>query len=131
MAEAFNEPMERFLEIFGAYWVRFVGTSEHRRVLDLAGDSFETCLGNLDRLHSAVKISLPQAEVPSFVVLETAPERVSFVYTSRRLGLEPFVKGLVAGLLERFGREGRVVVVGPSGLGVLFHVMLAPQEAGH
>jgi len=39
-----------------------------------------------------------------------------------RVGLEPFVKGLLAGLLARFVLEGTVVAVGPSDLGIVFHV---------
>lgn len=115
-------PVEEMLEQFGAYWVRFAGTSGYAAMLDMAGDNLLECLRNLDRLHSGIKLTLPDAELPSFTVLDHGKGYVNVRYSSVRVGLEPFVKGLLAGLLARFGLEGTVVAVGPSDLGIVFHV---------
>ncbi len=116
-------PMEDMLEQFGQYWVRFAGESAYAPMLDLAGSNLLDCLFNLDRLHSGIKLTLPDAELPSFSVLDHGRGYVNVRYSSIRVGLEPFVKGLLAGLLARFDLVGSVVAIGPSDLGIVFHVV--------
>jgi Haem-NO-binding len=119
---AYGVEMEDFLEAFGVYWVEFAAESAYGAMLDMTGTSLHDCLRNLDRLHSGIKLTLPSAVLPSFTVLESGKNFVNVRYSSARVGLEPFVKGLLMGLLKRFDLEGRVVAVGPSDLGVIFHV---------
>ncbi len=118
----FGVPIEDMLEQFGVYWVSFAGASAYAPMLDLTGDTLLDCLRNLDRLHSGIKLTLPDAELPSFSVLEDGRGYVNVRYSSTRVGLEPFVKGLLAGLLARFGLVGTVVAIGPSDLGIVFHI---------
>ena len=121
---AFGWQMEEFLERFGVYWVEFAATTAYGPMLDLTGPDLLSCLHNLDRLHSGIQLSMPQAMLPEFTVLGSGKDYVHVRYSSRRVGLEPFVKGLLMGLLNRFDMRGHVTAIGPSDLGVLFHIAL-------
>ena len=122
--ETFGWPMEELLERFGVYWIEFAATTPYSAMMDLAGSDLLTCLRNLDRLHSGIQLSMPDAMLPEFTVLETGRDYINVRYTSRRVGLEPFVKGLLMGLLKRFDLKGGVTAIGPSDRGVLFHIAL-------
>lgn len=126
IGEAFDWSMEELLERFGVYWIQFAATTPYSAMMDLAGPDLVSCLRGLDRLHSGIQLSLPEAVLPEFTVLEVGRDHVQIRYTSRRSGLEPFVKGLLVGLLKRFDRKGTVTAVGPSDGGVLFHIALQP-----
>lgn len=119
---AFDIEMEDFLESFGIYWIEFAASSAYGAMFDMTGTGLLDCLRNLDRLHSAIKLTLPDAVMPSFTVLDSGKGFVNVRYSSPRVGLEPFVKGLFIGLLNRFHLTGRVVAIGPSDLGVVFHL---------
>jgi len=122
--EAFGWPMEELLQRFGAYWIEFAEKNGYGALLELAGQDLLTFLRSLDRLHSGIQLSMPGAMLPEFTVLDSGRDYVNVRYTSKRTGFEPFVKGLLMGLLARFGLKGGVTAVGPSDRGVLFHIAL-------
>lgn len=98
------------LAAFGRYWIEFVDKSAYASVMDMAGDDLLTFLKNLDRVHSSIKATMPEATVPSFEVVRASPDAIHVVYRSPRKGLEPFVKGLLEGLLDRFSEDGTVSI---------------------
>lgn len=104
-------PLPDLLEKFGCFWITFIQQRSYGAIMDYAGRDFASFLRNIDRLHVAVLATMPSAIMPSFTVLETTPGAVRLRYSSRRKGLEPFVKGLLRGLLNKFGLEGTVEIV--------------------
>ncbi len=104
---------------FGRTWIRFASKSAFGRVLSLAGNDLETFLDNLDRMHASIKSNMPQAEMPSFQILEARPDAIRLLYRSSRIGLAPFVAGILAEVALRFG-ERISVTHAPSDLGVEF-----------
>jgi hypothetical protein len=93
---------------FGRYWVRFVESGSFKHIMDFTGKDIQSFVANLDRMHGGVQVVLPRAIMPAFRVVDSAPGRISIAYSSPRSGLEPFVLGLLEGLLERFGLTGAV-----------------------
>ena len=86
----------------------------------MAGDDLVTFLGNLDRMHASVKASMPGAVLPTFYLMTSDVSHLTVSYRSPRSGLEPFVRGLLEGLLDHFHVSGVVEELGPSQNGVDF-----------
>ncbi len=107
------------LEQFGTYWLKFAESSKYSSILNMAGDDLETFLANLDRMHASIKSTMPDAEMPSFALLPCDEDTIRLKYSSKREGLEPFVKGLLRGLMARFGRTGIILTHAQEG-SVLF-----------
>lgn len=96
------------LREFGRYWIHFAEQSAYAPVLDMCGDDLATFLVNLDRMHSSIRATLPEAVTPSFAVTCSNDDRIDVAYRSSRTGLEAFVSGLLEGLLRRFEEQGAV-----------------------
>ncbi len=122
IADELNTPLPDLLVEFGRYWVSFAVKSPFSQIMMLAGDDLVTFLGNLDRMHASVKASMPGAVLPAFYLMSSDASRLTVSYRSPRSGLEPFVRGLLEGLLNHFGVEGVVDELGPSQNGVDFQI---------
>ena len=96
------------LRDFGQYWIRFAGESAFASVMEMAGDDLPAFISNLNRMHGAIQSSMPSAILPEFVLVHHDATGLSVRYISDRSGLEPFVAGLLEGLLNRFGIDGEV-----------------------
>ena len=118
-------PVPDLLVQFGRYWVAFAASSPYSQILSLAGDDIATFIGNLDRTHASVKASMPGAVLPSFLLVRADERSLQVAYRSPRQGLEPFVLGLLQGLLEHFNEKGDVTEIGPSQDGVDFLIRFA------
>jgi hypothetical protein len=121
IAEKLNVTVDELLVSFGRYWIKFAAQGAYAPALDMAGDDLETFLMNLDRMHSSIKATMPEAVLPSFSVSSSGEDSIDVAYRSPRKGLEPFVTGLLEGLLDRFGETGTITRK-PSGAEVIFHI---------
>jgi len=99
---------EALLEAFGRHWIKYAGSSAYSSILDRTGGDLVTFLGNLDRMHASIKTVVDRAQLPFFNVEKADETEIEIAYRSSREGLEPFVIGLLKGLLERFGEEGEI-----------------------
>jgi guanylate cyclase soluble subunit beta len=93
---------------FGRFWVSRVSKDSYRAIIDFTGRDLATFIRNLDRMHHSVVTAMAKAKVPSFGLLEDEPDQLLVEYRSERSGLEPFVLGLLEGLLDHFGLDGSV-----------------------
>ena len=98
-------------------------------IINFTGSDLVTLLRNLDRMHHTVRITLPAAIVPSFVVIEETAEAICVEYRSEREGLEPMVEGLLEGLIDRFGLKADVMPVNPGVRPARFMINLHPAAA--
>lgn len=103
-----GQPLDDCLGAFGRYWVRRVSQDTYRAIMDFTGRDLVTFIRNLDRMHHSVVTAMPRARVPSFALVEESERELVVRYRSERSGLEPFVLGLLEGLLDRFGLGGTV-----------------------
>ena len=93
---------------FGKYWINFTASSSYGTVMDMAGDDLATFLSNLDDMHRSIRSTMPDARMPSFMVERQDSAEIELVYRSERTGLTEFVRGLLAGLMERFDEPGEI-----------------------
>ncbi|MBU6266060.1 MAG: heme NO-binding domain-containing protein [Sphingomonadales bacterium] len=107
-AERMKLPVAELLGRFGRHWIGFAERGSYGAIMDFTGRDLASFIGNLDRMHQAVLAALPEARVPSFELVDATPGRLRVRYRSEREGLEPFVAGLLEGLLDRFGLTGEV-----------------------
>jgi hypothetical protein len=113
---------------FGRYWIGYVSKGPYGAILRLAGDDLATALDNLDRMHDAIRVALPDASPPSFRVLKRSEAEIRLAYRSARTGLEPFVAGLLQGLMAARGLTPQLVSWTPATLGADF-TLTAPRGA--
>lgn len=118
-AERLGCGMTETLDALGRSWIAFAGASVYGRALGMAGDDLAGFIGNLDRMHASIKSSMPRAKMPGFEVIASSPDEIRVLYSSDRTGLEAFVRGIFAGLADRFGERIRVSHH-PAGEGVVF-----------
>lgn len=100
--------VEDALRAFGRYWIRFTVQGPYADIIRFTGRDIVTVIANLDRMHSAVLAAMPDARMPSFSIVESAPRALRVRYKSERSGLDTFVAGLMEGLLDHFGHSGEV-----------------------
>lgn len=103
---------QEFLQQLGHFWITFAERSSYRHILDFTGADLASFIVGLDRMHEAVASAMPEADVPSFSLVECKSGMLIVDYRSNRQGLEGLVIGLFHGLLERFRHHGEVVHVG-------------------
>jgi guanylate cyclase soluble subunit beta len=113
------------LTAFGRFWVMRVSRDTYRAVMDFTGRDLATFLKNLDRMHHSVAAVMPRSRLPSFTLIEQDEEHFLVQYRSERSGLEPFVEGLLEGLLEWFKLTGDVLQVKSDNIAAEFLITLA------
>jgi guanylate cyclase soluble subunit beta len=124
-AEQLGSSVSDCLKAFGRYWIRFAERGSYGAMMDFTGRDIATFIGNLDRMHQAVQAAMPEARVPSFRLVEQSPECLKVQYRSEREGLEPFVIGLLEGLLDRFETAGSVEMLSGAGNAAEFAIHIA------
>lgn len=129
LATTLDLPMPQMLHAFGRHWVDFVYKGAYGSIMHFTGSDLVTLLRNLDRMHHTVRITLPAAIVPSFVVIDVSPEAICVEYRSEREGLETMVEGLLEGLIERFGLKADIAPVNPGVRPARFMIHLHPATA--
>ncbi len=116
----------QFMTDFGQYWIAYAERGSFGPILQFTGEDIATFLRNLDRLHDSVETVMPDARMPSFKVLSEEPGSLVVAYQSDRTGLEPFVKGLLIGLLVSFNLAGTVSSVASEGARAIFRLTFVP-----
>lgn len=126
VADALDLSVPALLTRFGRYWISHVLNGPYAAVLRLAGDDLCAILANLDRMHDAIRVAMPAAETPSFRVLRREDSEIRLAYRSSRSGMEPFVAGLLQGLMADRGLAPQLVTWSPAVQGADF-VLKAPK----
>jgi hypothetical protein len=109
--EELKIPADRLLYAFGEYWVGFAhaaGYSDFFR----ACDSYAGFVRQLDAMHARLELAFPDFKPPQFSCKIESEDRIEVIYRSHRVGLAPFVRGLLVGLGEPFGVTATVEHMG-------------------
>lgn len=97
-----NITIKEVLHAAGRYWIEYATQTGYESILNLTGRTLPEFLGNLDRMHASLKRTLPEAVLPSFELVSSTPDKLEVIYRSHRDGFEPFVSGILEGVLEHF-----------------------------
>ncbi len=124
-AEVLKMDLPTCLKHFGRYWIRFAERGSYGALMNFTGQDMKSFIANLDRMHAAIALALPHANTPSFSVVGLDDSEIRVRYWSSRDGLEPFVVGLLEGLLDRFGETGTVTQCDAKSNGTDFVISLA------
>jgi hypothetical protein len=131
-AKRLNISVEQVLHRFGRYWIKYTAAEGYGPILDLLGQSFRSCISNLNRMHGHMGVMMPNLQPPRFTVDEHNHDHITVHYHSTRVGLAPMVSGLLEGLSERF-EEPVVIEYIPKGIRSdhdEFDVFFRPAETG-
>ena len=119
-----------FLHVIGAHWVEYASSSSFSSLFKFGGHTVQEFIGNLDEMHSKIKVSLPDLRPPSFRVKTLENGHILVTYSSERDGLFPFVEGLFQGLSVYFEQPVEVLDFERHGGGSgTWTLMVAPRQA--
>lgn len=108
-SEVLEAPVEACLEMFGQYWIEEVATKSYGSILDIMGDNVEDFLASIDSLHDRISTTFINYVPPSFSVAPAPDDHLTVTYVSQRVGLTPFVVGLLSGIGNRFDKSIDIV----------------------
>ena len=102
------------LRAFGVHWVEHTLARDYNTLVSATGATLVTFLENLNGLHDRISSTFLDYVPPDFGVQEFDDGTLEILYTSQRVGLTPFVEGLLLALGRRFGQEVDVVAIEPQ-----------------
>lgn len=127
-AAQLNLSVDQCLVAFGKYWIRYADQGSLASVMNFTGQDLASFITNLDRLHLAVGAAMPDARLPAFSTLCNDPGHIVVEYRSERVGLEPFVMGLLQGLMDRFHARGEIEVASRGEQFVIFDIRYQDRD---
>ncbi len=96
-AEELEAQASDLLHTFGGYWIGYAQRSGYGEMFR-AVDSYAVFLQHLDSMHTRLQLSFTGLKAPQFSCVVEAPVRLQVVYRSHRVGLAPFIVGLLEAL---------------------------------
>jgi guanylate cyclase soluble subunit beta len=128
-SEVLGAPVDACLEMFGQHWVLETASKSYGMLLDAAGRDMIGFLRNMNNLHDRITSTFLDYVPPEFYIEEEGTT-YKIHYISQRLGLNPFVVGLLKGLGTRFGSTVTILdqteVAVEKGTHTIFTVELTP-----
>lgn len=95
-------PAEEILQAFGEHWILQTARDGYGELLDAGGKNLPDFLINLPNFHARVSMVFPRLQPPRFKVAAITQNSLQLHYMTERLGLTPFVVGLLKGLGKKF-----------------------------
>jgi hypothetical protein len=102
------------LKAFGVHWVENTVARQYESLLRAAGSDMLSFLGNLNNLHDRISSTFLNYRPPNFKVRAGEGGNVDILYVSERVGLTPFVEGLLQGLAQRFNQPMEILKIEPQ-----------------
>jgi len=112
-ADELNIDVQSALKSFGVHWVEHTLPSSYETLARAAGGDMLQFLGNLNALHDRISSTFIDYLPPEFEVKHLPDGRVEVIYISTRVGLTPFVEGLLIGLGDRFEQRVDIHEINP------------------
>lgn len=129
--EHFGWPADAVLEAFGEHWITYTAQEGHGPLLAALGSTLPEFLGNLDAMHTRIRLTMPALQPPSFSCEELDEGHLRLHYWSDRPGLAPMVVGMLRGLGVRLGvhvEVARVEALGDRHDHEVFDVRYGPAR---
>lgn len=106
LSETISTPPDALLYAFGRYLFARLGEA-HPEVISNYSDPINLLYSIEDHIHVHVQKLYPDAELPSFTILERTDNSLSMIYESSR-GLYRLAHGLIESTFEHFFQEAGV-----------------------
>jgi len=103
-------PASELLMAFGKFWIAFAQRAGYGELFRVSS-GYAAFLMQLDAMHTRLQLSFPQLRMPQFSCVRETDDLVRVIYRSHRVGLTPFVVGLLEGLGPVFQVVARVELV--------------------
>jgi hypothetical protein len=110
-----DTPADVLLRSFGRYWSTRIAPENYGDYLDRTGHDLREVLIGLDAMHSRLQAIFPQLRPPSIDVELPGDHLITVHYRSERVGLAPFMVGLLEGLGELCNEKVTVTQVATRG----------------
>ncbi len=122
------------LRAFGVHWVEHTMAHHYDALARAAGSNLLQFLENLNALHDRISSTFLEYQPPRFDIQHLSSHRVEVLYSSDRVGLTPFVEGLLEGLSKRFNEPIKILAIEPlptqSGTQSRFEICLIESGNG-
>ena len=113
-ADELQIDLDDALRAFGVHWVEHTAAKEYSALMRATGADMLGFLENLNSLHDRISSTFLDYRPPSFIVDRDRASGVSIQYASERIGLTPFVEGLLNGLASWFGESITILDIRPA-----------------
>ncbi|MDH3697180.1 MAG: heme NO-binding domain-containing protein [Flavobacteriaceae bacterium] len=123
LSEKVNTPVGDLLYVFGLYLFNSLGKA-HPEVIRAYSDPIELLDSIEDHIHVHVKKLYPDAELPTFKILNKSDHSITMVYSSSR-GLYRLAHGLIHKTFEHFNGSATITyeLLKPDGTEVKFDII--------
>jgi len=123
LSEKVNTPPGDLLHVFGLYLFNSLGKA-HPEVIRAYSDPIELLNSIEDHIHVHVKKLYPDAELPTFKILNKTDHSITMVYNSSR-GLYRLAHGLIEKTFEHFNGSANITyeLLKPDGTEVKFDIV--------
>ena len=92
------------LHAFGHHWIKSFVRNEYGVLMKSTGENLIEFLNNLNMMHDRISSTFLDYRPPEFRIIEQSAHGLVVDYLSFRLGLSPFVEGLLEALAEHFAQ---------------------------
>lgn len=111
LCEVTGQASDNVLHAFGRHWVLDTAAHHYGQLLNASGRTFREFLLALPNFHARVSLIMPRLIPPEFACEELGDRRLILHYRSTRVGLVPFVEGLIQGLADLFRVEATTAIL--------------------
>lgn len=95
-----GRPAPELLEAFGVHWVLGTAREGYGDLMEANGRTLQEFPLNLPNSHARASLIFPHLQPPCFVCADMTGHSLRLHYHSHRVGLAPFVRGLLDGLSQ-------------------------------
>lgn len=107
-AEVLDISVGEVLNAFGEWWVLKTGKEKYGGLMEAGGNNLKEFLVNLPLFHNRIMLMYPKLTPPEFKVSNLEENSIHIHYHSKRLGLQEFVRGLLAGLSKMYNVDSKI-----------------------
>lgn len=104
-SQVLETPAEECLELFGRFWITFTAKDNYENLMNATGSKIVTFIKSINILHDRITSTFKGYVPPEFYIKTLDEQHHEVTYVSSRNGFMHFVRGLLFGLGDRFGKE--------------------------
>lgn len=111
VADEMSITVSDVLKTFGEWWIMRTGKEKYGYLMESGGNNLKEFLVNLPLFHNRVMMIYPKLTPPEFKISDIEKNSLHVHYFSKRIGLQDFVYGLLAGLGKFYGCPVKIELI--------------------